>query len=372
VIAGALRALLLPLDGRLQALRLPERSRRTVFGAAAALAAVVAVAAAVAFDAPDRLSHQYDRFVQGDTVSSRGDLTQRLTDPGNNGRIDLWNVSLDSLKLAPLHGTGAGTFPLEWERNRPIPGNVREGHSLYLEMGGELGLVGLGLVIAALAAIGIGLARRVRRPDRDLYGVALAAFVTWALHAAVDWDWEMPVLCVWLFALGGAALAAQPRATLAPRAPGNSARIAVAIALLVLAVTPGLMWLSQHRLDNAVSAWRHGDCAQTIDYALGANRALSARPEPFVLIGYCDARLGKPEIGVTALRNAVRRDPDNWEHHYGLALVQAVAGQDPRPEAAEALRLNPKSPLAQAAVKSFRGPRDDWERRARALPLGVQ
>jgi hypothetical protein len=40
------------------------------------------------------------------------------------------------------------------------------------------------------------------------------------------------------------------------------------------------------------------------------------------------------------------RDPDNWEYVYGLAVARAIDGQDPRPFAALAARLNPREPLA--------------------------
>jgi O-antigen ligase len=371
IVAGAIRAALLPLDDRLVALRLPGRARRPVLGGLAAAAILAALVTAVAADAPGRLSHQYDRFVEGNTVQSRGNLPDPMKGPGNNGRLDLWENQIDSWKIAKLHGTGAGTFVLRWERGRPNKGNVREGHSLYLEVLSELGVVGLALVLVALGAIAVGVARRVRRPERELYGVVMAALVVWLASAAIDWQWEMPVVTIWVFALGGAALAAQPRATLAPRALSGTARLAVGMALLVIAATPALMWFSQHQLDNALTQWRDGNCARTIDYAVSASKAVEARPEPFVLIGFCDVRLGDPQLGLAALRNAERRDPNSWETHYSLALVQAVAGEDPRADAARSLELNPRSPLTQAAVKAFRGPRSTWERRARALPLPI-
>ena len=37
---------------------------------------------------------------------------------------------------------------------------------------------------------------------------------------------------------------------------------------------------------------------------------------------------------------------DDWHYAYGLAVTQALAGQDPRPAAAQALRLNPLEPYA--------------------------
>ena len=47
---------------------------------------------------------------------------------------------------------------------------------------------------------------RARGSRRSIYGALLAAGVVWALHAGVDWDWEMPVVTLGFFAVAGAAL----------------------------------------------------------------------------------------------------------------------------------------------------------------------
>ena len=54
-------------------------------------------------------------------------------------------------------------------------------------------------------------------------------------------------------------------------------------------------------------------------------------------------------LAVAAMRDAQRRDPDNWQYAYGLAVAQALAGQDPRPAAAQARRLNPLEPLTRSS-----------------------
>ena len=41
------------------------------------------------------------------------------------------------------------------------------------------------------------------------------------------------------------------------------------------------------------------------------------------------------------MRNAQRRDPDDWHYAYGLAVSQALAGQDPRPAAAGGAAAQP-------------------------------
>jgi HAMP domain-containing protein len=139
----------------------------------------------------------------------------------------------------------------------------------------------------------------------------------------------------------------------------------------VLAVTPWLVARSQSRLDDAVRAFEAGDCRTAIDAALGSLESINGRAEPFEVLGYCDARLGLDEVGVQAMEQAVRRDPENWRTHYGLAVVRGAAGQDPRPAAERALELNPQHPLALDVEERFRGVDDPaaWERRARRARL---
>ena len=72
---------------------------------------------------------------------------------------------------------------------------------------------------------------------------------------------------------------------------------------------------------------------------LDSLKAIPSRPQPFEVLGYCDARLGLDRLAVGAMEGGVDRDPENWELFYGLALVRADAGLDPRPAARQALRL---------------------------------
>jgi HAMP domain-containing protein len=149
-------------------------------------------------------------------------------------------------------------------------------------------------------------------------------------------------------------------------------RLIVALGLLLLAVSPAMLWRSQVRLIDAAAAFRAGDCPRTIDAALDSLSAIGQRAEPWELIAYCNVRLGQPELGIDAAEAAVKRDPDNWEYHYALALVRGAAGEDPRPAATDALRLNPEQPEAQRAAKALDTDRRAlWERRARRLPLYI-
>ena len=197
----------------------------------------------------------------------------------------------------------------------------------------------------------------------------------WALHAAQDWVWELPSVTAWLFAAGGIALARPPGAPETRLvAPPRLARVIAALIVLALAVTPVLNGLADERLRDSVAAFKLGDCQSAIDHALSAQSALGARPEPYAILGFCDVRLGKPALAERMMRNAVDRDPNSWVYHYGLALVLASNGQDPRSEIATARRLNPREPRTirtQAAFASTNDPQK-WKRRALKARLPIQ
>ncbi|MGI8729002.1 MAG: O-antigen ligase family protein [Solirubrobacteraceae bacterium] len=347
VVAAVVRIGLLALDRRLS-----RRSRRALprppavaWGVGGCVLAVVVVVTALAVDLPGVLSRQYDRFVSGDNVSRAGpDVRSRLTDPGNNGRIQTWGVALEAFRSEPLRGEGAGTYALQWDHRRPEPVQVEDGHSLYIEVLGELGIAGFVLVVGAILLILAAFVGRARGPDRVMGGALFAAGLTWALHAGIDWDWEMPAVTLWFFAAGGLALAGT--AVSDDRAPAPwIGRAAAATGCLLVVLLPVRVFLSDRPLRDSARAFARNDCATAVDRALDSSAAFAARPEPFVLLGYCNVVLDRPDLALRAMGNAVRRDPDNWEGHYGLAIAQAAAGRDPRPALAEAQRLNPREVL---------------------------
>ena len=95
---------------------------------------------------------------------------------------------------------------------------------------------------------------------------------------------------------------------------------------------------------------------------------LSARPQPYEVLGFCDLRDGRPWLAVSEMNQALRLDPGSWEPNYALAIAQAAAGTDPRSNAARALRMNPKEPLTRQAAKALIGSSpSEWPRRARVL-----
>jgi hypothetical protein len=376
VLGAALtRTLLLPVDRRLGALVISRRVRRSAYAALAAMLVSALVVSVAAFDAGGRAAEVVEGFSSGG--SPRGEFRDRLLDPNNNGRLDQWKVGLAAFRDEPVTGLGAGKFGQRWLVEREYEMKVEDAHSLYIETLAELGLVGLVLLLVAVGGILVGIARRLRGESRHLNAALLAAGLAWAVHAGIDWDWEMPAATIWLFGLGALALSRRSRDRAVPvpgpvPAPGRFTRVAVGVCCLALVAPAALMAESQRKLNEGVNALKRNDCSAAVDAALASSHALSVRPEPFEVLGYCDVRLGQARLGVRMLEAAVRRDPDSWERHYGLALVRAAAGLDPRAEARAALELNPLDPLARRAVRLFRtSDPEEWKRRARSARLPI-
>ncbi len=367
--AAALRIALLRLDTRLAGASAPWT--RSQFRAALGAAAALLVLAFLTLGGPRAVRTAVHKFVAPETQGVSGTLpaSQRLTQLGSNGRIDEWRVAWnDGFLRHPLDGTGAGTYATLWTRHAPSFRRVLNAHSLYIEELGELGIIGGGLLIVIIASMLVALARRARGTEREAWAPLLVGSVMWAVHAGVDWDWQMPAITAWFFAAGALALAApldRARRETQPRL-----RFSIGLGCLLLTLTPVAVWRSQTQIIKAVSAFERGDCVTAQRAALASNAALASRSDPFEVISYCEAGAGQYGLALSAITAAEDRDPQNWELRYSDALIRAVAGLDPRPSSLAALARYPTSPLTRAAVRAFsRGGPRAWRRFARLAPL---
>ena len=139
------------------------------------------------------------------------------------------------------------------------------------------------------------------------------------------------MVTLWLFAAGGAAIAARAGAPSRFAAPALPVRLAVAIPLVLLAALPYEILSSQAGWTGPTTPSRSGDCAAASDDARSSISALGSRPEPYELLGYCAIRGGRPREAIDDMQEAIDRDPDNWNFHYGLALARGGGRTRPAP-----------------------------------------
>jgi O-antigen ligase len=389
VVAAGIRVLTLKLDLRLANLSLSPASRHIGRAATVAAGALIVIGF-VAAGGPSSVHRQYDRFVDNThetSVESEGQRG-RLLGIGNDGRLPLWNVARDhAFASDQLKGTGAGTYELQWDRHRTENHERLYAYSLYFELLGELGLVGIVLLAGSLLGILIGLATCMRGPDRQAYAAGFAVALSWVVHAGVDIDWQTPAVCVPVFALGGLALA-RPRAASdrGARQSGGPKQIdrltglasgalrpILALACLAVALIPGQMALAQARLQDSVDALATNACTLAEAEARNSISALDSGSRPYEVLAMCAARRRSPDSAVRWAKTAVAHDPNSWEPHFVLGLAQASAGIDPRPEVLVAQRSNPRLYLPRAALAEFRdGDPAQWKVVAERLPFAMQ
>jgi hypothetical protein len=362
--AGLRTMFVVGLDPRLRRLAgcvlMSRRTKLVAIGGAIVAALVVGIALSV----PHGVEQDWHSFFRG--ASTKGsDLRQRLTDPSDDGRTDLWRVALHGFYASPLHGYGAGMYHTLWDRNRPAYSYTVNAHSLYLQAMAEFGVPGITLLLILVGAVLVGLGVRARRPRRSIYGALLAVAVLWALRAGIDWDWEMPVVTVGFFAAAGAALG--PRSGRGHGwVPTQNSRVVLGLLCLATLVLPVLIIASEAPLNSAEQALvQSNNCTAASSSALSSISWLDVRPEPYEVLGFCDIQRGQPRLGISAMQRAVHYDPGSWETYYTLAIAQAASGVDPRPASERALRMNPRDPLTREEVREFDTPSPtEWVSRA--------
>jgi hypothetical protein len=340
VIAAAIvRALLLLVDERRSRTvgeYFPVRVRQVVVGLAAAVVVVAGISAVASGD----VNRAYHRVADDDPTSGK-DFRARLTSVGSAARIEQYRASNAGYRENRLHGTGAGTYDLTWQQFRPRFFQIVDAHSLYIETLGEMGIVGfllIGSVVLALLATALA---RSRGADRAAYGVVFGAGLAWAIHAGVDWDWEMPATTLPVIALGGLALGSA-RSRLGAVAPSPDTRLAMGLCCVACLLTPILVIGSQSRLNDGLGAFQSGSCPDAVSDVRDSLRWIASRTEAYQVMAYCQIINDYPVQGLQAAEKAHRYDPHNWETDAWLAVAQAAAGQDPRPAIQRAVVRNPK------------------------------
>ena len=276
-----------------------------------------------------------DRAPRAGTPAA-GATARRLASTESN-RYAYWRVALRGFAEHPLRGLGGGGFGDLWLHERTVRDPARDAHSLYLETAAEYGLAGLAALGLVIGGVTVGAARAWRR-DPALAAGPLAGLAVWAVHAGIDWDWEMPALTLVAVLLAGLLLAAgeQPRAgpPIALRAglAATAVAVAVVVAVGLRAATlaeegRGLLPSGPQRISAARFA--------RAESALRRAGRLTPDPEPDELRAILVVNHGRLGESIRLLDGVVRAEPRNGGAWALLAGALQRAGS-PRAPAARA------------------------------------
>jgi tetratricopeptide (TPR) repeat protein len=314
----------------------PSRTLRAGFAVGLAVLVVAALGAVfVRYGGPVTLVDKgYDSFTKTPTTNDV-DLNRRLFTFSGSYRAELWEAAWEDYTANPVLGSGPGTYEQYWNRHRPIQHIVRDAHNLYLEVLAELGPIGLALLGLALA---VPFVPAVRARGHPLVPAAVAAYVAFLVHAAVDWDWELTAVTLVALAVGVALLAAgdadEPARPLGltTRAVGAGAAIALSAVAFVGLVGASALAESERALDK-------GRYEKADSEARKASRWWRWSSEPWRVLGDTQAAAGDLPAARASYRKAIDKDGRDWLLWYRLSSVSD--GAEARQALAEAARLNP-------------------------------
>jgi hypothetical protein len=354
VLAVALVAALVRLENRQGRLtdRVVAVSRNPrVLRGIAIVAALVAIVAAIAVG-----GRAWDQFTNSD-LQPPGATEDRFTQIGSSGRDDFWRVAIDSFGEEPVLGHGAGTFRFSWYLLRDLPLTNTDAHSLYLQAFSELGVLGGLLVLAMIGTllwIGFSAWRHARGPQRELYAALFGVALGFAVCAAIDWFWLIPVMAA-IFLLASGVLVAARCAQLAEQRAasnghGSRRRFGLAIGGLALAWITAVALVGPLLADREIKASNEAAAAGNFPSAVShADNARSIEPwatTPYRQLGLLAELEGNYPLALERLTEAIDREPEYWLLYYVRARVHNRTGETAaaRADFAEALRLNPEEP----------------------------
>jgi O-antigen ligase len=314
-----------------------SRQNRHRFAAALVAGAVLALVGALVveggpFAAFDDIQN---RFNAEPAVVGGADLNKRLFSVSGNGRSEQLRVAWNAGRDRPLLGHGSGTYEYIWYENRPDLLVVRDAHSLYMETFAELGMVGLALLVAALAVLVAGAirARRMR-----FAGAAYGVFVAWSAAVALDWHWEMVGVTLTALLAGAVGIVSAERGAPGPlRSPARPLLVTACVALSICAV-----WslVGNQALFAGRDALARKDWVDAREHGRRAQKLLFWSAEPALVLGDAAAGLGDRREALREYRDAVVTDPNSWVAW--LRVAQVARGLE-RAEAYRRVRqLNPR------------------------------
>jgi O-Antigen ligase len=329
---------------------------------AAGLAALALAAGIVASDPVSRFDTfrtppgELERIEPGDFV------TAHLLSGSGSGRWQLWSAAVDESQENAALGEGAGSYESWWAEHASITLFVRDAHSLYLETLGELGPVGLILVLALVllgAAVGVRRAFGSEGESRVTLAGLTAVVCAYAVAAGFDWMWELTA--VGAVAVAALALVTGPgtevyeplRAARPGESPAWTTRrrltlgVLTGLAAWLLIFAQAIPLLADRELARSEAAVRSDDLDEGLAAAESSRDIQPWAATPYLQLALVSERRGELRRARASIREAIERDERNWRLWLVAARLETKLGRVAAAERSlrRAVELNPRSPL---------------------------
>lgn len=304
-------------------------------------------------------------------VIDQGDfVTQHLLSSRGSGRWQFWDAAIDQWRQAPLWGDGAGSYESWWAQKGSIALFAKDAHSLYLEVLGELGLVGFALVLALVGAgVSVGVVRALAASGDERIQIAAltAVFTAYAASASFDWVWELTAVSIVGFVAlglisGPATAAPAPLSVIQGDAPrhwpgGFGLGVAAALIAWVIVFAQAIPLLAQRELDKSQAASGRGNVREALDAAESARDIQPWAATPYLQLALVSERIGALPVARTWIGKAIARDREDWRLWLVAARVETKLGHVAAAERSlnRAVELNPRSPLFKGLVGDSAG-----------------
>jgi hypothetical protein len=318
--AGAIMLLIAVFDAGLRAAHPAMARVRRLAAAGLVGLAIVGVAGVVAASHGNPIHEAHVKWNEFSDLQATNTGSTRFSSAGGQ-RYDLWRVALDEFRSAPVGGVGMGSYQFDYYRLRHTNRNLDDPHGLIFQVMGELGTVGLLLLVVFLVSAGGAIATNWRGAPLDTRRVAgglAAAGATFVGQSLVDWMWRIPgltalgLLCIAVSAAmlvrshepEGAAARARRRWPVWVRVPSS----AVLVGAIWLVLT---LYLATVEIDRA----NHVRGVDPVTQLLDARTAAELEPsavEPHYIEASALESVGDRAAALAQLQAAARLEPNNF------------------------------------------------------------
>ena len=332
----------------MERIAVPATVRRRIGIALIVLVAMVPVVAVAGAAASSRgltgqISHAWSTLTSAS--SNVGNGAERLGQLGNSRGL-YWREGLKVGEHSLLAGVGAGGFDIARTRYTTSASQVAHAHSYLIETFADLGLIGLAVSIALLAAWALACRRTLAASTRsDRTGAErtgmitlLAVVVTFGVSSLIDWTWFVPGVAVpalvaagWLAGRGPL----EPSGDVTRAGVGGitftPGRLAAAIAAVVAAVIAAFfVWQPLHSSDSfgaAITAMTRGNAAAALADARAAADSDPVSIDPLLEESSIYGALQNQAAARSELVKATSLQPENPQSWVYLGTFDLQAHQ---------------------------------------------